>query len=142
MEIEEIASKLIVKYYNLFSHIDLSRVKIEFFGEDIDHRKPVLEIIGVGDKIINLLNEEGFEIRYVLRVNEERIVGFSPIKLQWMLFKILLSIDSNCDGKLCKYDFTDFCIIVDFITNQGLGSDYLNDKNLPDLLDETTPVYF
>ena len=142
MDVEEIASKLIIKYYNLFSHIDLSRVRIDFFADDFDHRKPVLEIIGAGDKFINLLNEEGFETRYLLKVNEERIADFPLIKLQWMVFKILLSIDKDCDGKLCKYDFTDFSIVVDFITSQGLGSDYLNNKNLPDLLDETTPVYF
>lgn len=128
-----ITAALIKRYYTIFRHIDIDTIKFEAINIE---KKPLFNFKGLNRGAIELLNETDVVERYILEVNEAVIDEYDINQVQWMLFKILCSINEDCNGVVEPFSFTSYTPLVELLIRYQLSTMYLFDPNLPDLLSE------
>lgn len=139
LEMAITAKELIKKYYAMLGHVDLSLV---YFctrsGEKPKKGKSkTYEMSGIRSQWVkNLLSQGGINQRklYCLCAWDDEWQRISPLQKQWIIFECLYAVGPESDGNLRKRDVSDFTPILTAMMDYGVGPDWRNVKELPDLL--------
>lgn len=137
---EEVAELLIYNYPQVLSHVDIDKISFEYFESD---RGPTMTIEGLNPAAISLLSESDVDKRYIIGINLTNVAELDPIKLQWMVLDMLLSIHRHCNGQIKPHAFKSHTPIVNAICQLNLGAEYLSHPDLPDLIhpDIEIPIF-
>jgi hypothetical protein len=143
-ELQEMAEKIVEKYYFYLGHIVLENI---YFAE-IDSPKPkraeAMSVSGVSSTWVKQIMDEmnkkikdktSFDNKlYCISVYGEEWDDISPTMQEWMVFDALLRIDLEGTGKLRKPDICDHGILLDYFGQIGIGPYWRKSSNLPSLL--------
>jgi len=130
-DVKVVAEDLIVKYPELFNHIDPKRV---LFAREISRSQKTKPGGCLSVKPpFNLLNPDVIYIVVVYHKSGWDDLGSAQQTA--LVMHQLMHIDPNFDGSMCQHDIDDWAFLVD-----NLGSDYLENNGIPDLRSREVPV--
>ena len=125
---EEMVAQLCDKYPEKFGHIDQSSIGCAAItGKD----KPPTQIWDA--KIGGIREPEALwsKKKYCIQFYKSTWELYDKRLRAAMLFKLLVRIPDDCDGKVLPEDLKDcYCLVKAF------GPDYMKSPNMPDLLDQ------